>query len=165
MLRAANRVKSGSPGPVIYRALKFRTMVEGADSMGPAMREELDREDGDVLFKIEDDPRVTGAGRTLRSWSIDELPQLWNVLKGEMSMVGPRPLPPEEAVRAEALFAARSRMRPGIAGPWQALGRSAIPFDDMIRLDYAYVTGWTMTEDFRLLLRTLRAVLRRRGAM
>ena len=71
MLRAANRVKSGSPGPVIYRALKFRTMVEGADSMGPALREELDREGGDVLFKIEDDPRVTGAGRTLRSWSIE----------------------------------------------------------------------------------------------
>ncbi len=177
MLLAAIWVRLDSPGPVIYRALrvgrddrefralKFRTMVEDADSMRPALREELDREGGDVLFKIEDDPRVTRAGRTLRSWSIDELPQLWNVLKGEMSMVGPRPLPPEEAVQAEALFAARSRMRPGIAGPWQALGRSAIPFDDMLRLDYAYVTGWTMTEDFRLLIRTFLAVFRRKGAM
>lgn len=82
-----------------------------------------------------------------------------------MSMVGPRPLPPEEAAQAEALFSARTRMRPGIAGPWQALGRSSIPFDDMVRLDYAYVTGWTMSEDFRLLLKTSAAALRRRGAM
>lgn len=177
MLWAAVRIRLDSPGPVLYRALrvgrddrefealKFRTMVEDADAQRSALREELDREGGDVLFKIEDDPRVTRAGRTLRAWSIDELPQLWNVLKGEMSMVGPRPLPPEEAAQAEALFAARTRMRPGIAGPWQALGRSSIPFDDMIRLDYAYVTGWTMSEDFRLLLKTIAAVLRRRGAM
>ena len=177
MLWAAVRVRMGSPGPVIYRslrvgrddrefrALKFRTMVEDADEMRPALREELDAEGGDVLFKIEDDPRITGVGRTLRVWSIDELPQLWNVLRGEMSMVGPRPLPPEEAARAEALFAARTRMRPGLAGPWQALGRSSIPFDDMIRLDYAYVTGWTMTEDLRLIARTLSAVIRRRGSM
>lgn len=177
MLWAAVRVRLDSPGPVIYRALrvgrgdrefhalKFRTMVEDADAMRPALRQEIDREGGDVLFKIEDDPRVTRAGRTLRAWSIDELPQLWNVLRGEMSMVGPRPLPPEEAAQAEALFAARTRMRPGIAGPWQALGRSSIPFDDMVRLDYAYVTGWTMSEDFRLLLKTLAAVIRRRGAM
>ena len=177
MLWAAARVRMGSPGPVIYRslrvgredrefeALKFRTMVEDADAQRPALREELDREGGDVLFKIEDDPRVTRVGRTLRSWSIDELPQLWNVLKGEMSLVGPRPLPPEEAERAEALFAARTRMRPGLAGPWQALGRSSIPFDDMVRLDYSYVTGWSFSGDLVLLLRTASAVVRRRGAL
>ena len=177
MLWAALRIRFDSPGPVIYRALrvgrddrefealKFRTMVEDADARRPELREELDREGGDVLFKIEDDPRITRVGRTLRRWSIDELPQLWNVLRGEMSMVGPRPLPPEEAAQAEALFSARTRMRPGIAGPWQALGRSSIPFDDMVRLDYAYVTGWTMSEDFRLLLKTSAAALRRRGAM
>ena len=176
MLWAAARVRMSSPGPIIYRsprvgredrefeALKFRTMVEGADAQRPALREELDREGGDVLFKIEDDPRVTRAGRTLRSWSIDELPQLWNVLKGEMSLVGPRPLPPEEAARAEALFAARTRVRPGLAGPWQALGRSSIPFDDMVRLDYSYVTGWSLSGDLTLLLRTASAVVRRRGA-
>jgi exopolysaccharide biosynthesis polyprenyl glycosylphosphotransferase len=177
LLWAAVRVRLDSPGPVIYRALrvgrgdrefralKFRTMVEDADEMRPALREKLDAEGGDVLFKIEEDPRITRAGRTLRVWSIDELPQLFNVLKGEMSMVGPRPLPPEEAARAEALFVVRTRMRPGLAGPWQALGRSSIPFEDMIRLDYAYVTGWTMTEDLRLLVRTLSAVVKRRGSM
>lgn len=177
MLWAAIRVKAGSPGPVIYRsrrvghggvsfdALKFRTMVEDADAMRPALRDKLDAEGGDVLFKVEDDPRITRAGRTLRVWSIDELPQLWNVLKGEMSMVGPRPLPPEEAEQAEALFSARTRMRPGLAGPWQALGRSSIPFDDMVRLDYSYVTGWSLSGDLVLLLRTASAVLRRQGAL
>lgn len=177
ILWAAIRVKAGSKGPVFYRdprigrddreflAIKFRTMVVGADEMRPELREEVDPGGEQVMFKMEDDPRVTKAGRTLRVWSIDELPQLWNVVRGEMSMVGPRPLPPEEARRAEELFAARSRMRPGLAGPWQALGRSNIPFEEMVRLDYTYVTGWSMTEDLRLILRTLTAVLSRRGSM
>lgn len=177
MLWAAIRVKVGSKGPVFYRdprigrddreflAIKFRTMVEGASGMRSDLRDEADPEGEKVMFKLEDDPRVTKAGRALRVWSIDELPQLWNVIRGEMSMVGPRPLPPDEARRAEELFAARSRMRPGLAGPWQALGRSSIPFEEMVRLDYTYVTGWSMTEDLRLILRTLSAVLSRRGSM
>jgi lipopolysaccharide/colanic/teichoic acid biosynthesis glycosyltransferase len=151
MAWAAIRVKTGSSGPVFYRdprtgrddreflAIKFRTMVEGADQMRPGLRDEADPAGEKVMFKLADDPRVTGVGRTLRVWSIDELPQLWNVIKGDMSLVGPRPLPPDEAQRAEELFAARSRMRPGLAGPWQALGRSTIPFEEMVRLDYSSV--------------------------
>jgi lipopolysaccharide/colanic/teichoic acid biosynthesis glycosyltransferase len=177
MAWAAIRVKTGSSGPVFYRdprtgrddreflAIKFRTMVEGADQMRPGLRDEADPAGEKVMFKLADDPRVTGVGRTLRVWSIDELPQLWNVIKGDMSLVGPRPLPPDEAQRAEELFAARSRMRPGLAGPWQALGRSTIPFEEMVRLDYTYVTGWSMTEDLRLILRTLSSVLSRKGSM
>lgn len=177
MAWAAIRVKTGSRGPVFYRdprvgrddreflAIKFRTMVEGADEMRPGLRDEADPAGEKVMFKLADDPRVTGVGRTLRVWSIDELPQLWNVVKGDMSLVGPRPLPPDEARRAEELFGARSRMRPGLAGPWQALGRSTIPFEEMVRLDYTYVTGWSMTEDLRLILRTLSSVLSRKGSM
>jgi exopolysaccharide biosynthesis polyprenyl glycosylphosphotransferase len=177
MLWAALRIKLDSDGPVFYRqircghedepfeVLKFRTMIDGAHDLRPELRE-LTRDSGnsDVLFKIEDDPRITNFGRTLRRYSIDEMPQLWNVLKGDMSMVGPRPLVYEEAAQATELFAARTRMKPGIAGPWQALGRSSIPFEDMIRLDYAYVAGWSISLDVLLLLRTIGAVLKRDGA-
>lgn len=174
---AAVRIKLDSPGPVFFRQeragyrgekfqmLKLRTMVNGADRMRADLREATaDNGNGDVLFKLEDDPRITRCGRSLRKWSIDELPQLWNVFVGDMSMVGPRPLPLDEARQASGLFAARTRLRPGIAGPWQALGRSRIPFADMIRLDYSYVTGWSMAEDLRLLVRTALAALQRTGA-
>lgn len=177
LLWAAIRIKLDSAGPVFFRqsrcgfdgepfeVVKFRTMIDGADDQRTKLREtsELER-DGDVLFKLEDDPRVTSFGQTLRKWSIDELPQLWNVLKGEMSIVGPRPLPFDEAIQATGLFRARTRVKPGLAGPWQAYGRSTIPFEDMIRLDYSYAVGWSMAEDMRLLLRTATAVLNRRGA-
>jgi lipopolysaccharide/colanic/teichoic acid biosynthesis glycosyltransferase len=140
-------------------------MVNGADDLRTELRETSEEErDGDVLFKLEDDPRVTKFGKTLRNWSIDELPQLWNVLKGEMSIVGPRPLPYDEANQATGLFRARTSVKPGLAGPWQAYGRSNIPFEDMIRLDYSYAVGWSMAEDMRLLLRTANAVFGRRGA-
>jgi exopolysaccharide biosynthesis polyprenyl glycosylphosphotransferase len=173
---AAIGIKLGSPGPVFFRQvrcghfgkefemLKLRTMIDGADSMRAQLREaNADEGNDDVLFKLEDDPRVTDFGQVLRKWSIDELPQLWNVFIGEMSMVGPRPLPFDEALQATGLFRARTRAKPGIAGPWQAYGRSTIPFSEMIKLDYSYVVGWSMTEDIRLLLRTLIAVARGRG--
>lgn len=174
---AALRIRLDSPGPILFRQvragyrgrefrmLKLRTMVDGADNMRQELRDAA-AENGDsgIMFKMEDDPRITPAGRFLRKWSIDELPQLWNVLVGDMSMVGPRPLPLDEAVQASGIFAARTRLRPGIAGAWQARGRSAIPFEDMIRLDYAYVAGWSMAEDLRLLIRTTMAVLSRTGA-
>jgi exopolysaccharide biosynthesis polyprenyl glycosylphosphotransferase len=174
---AAIRIKRDSPGPVFFRqvrcgfdgqpfeVLKFRTMVDGADDLRTELRETSEEErDGDVLFKLEDDPRVTNFGKKLRKWSIDELPQLLNVLKGEMSIVGPRPLPYEEAIQATGLFQARTSVKPGLAGPWQAYGRSSIPFADMIRLDYSYAVGWSMAEDIKLLLRTANAVFGRRGA-
>jgi exopolysaccharide biosynthesis polyprenyl glycosylphosphotransferase len=176
-LWAALRIKLDSEGTVFYHQVrcgknneefelvKFRTMVQGAHDLRPELREQtLESGNDDVLFKLKDDPRVTEFGKTLRRLSIDEMPQLWNVFKGDMSMVGPRPLVYEEAMQATEMFAARTKMKPGVAGPWQALGRSSIPFEDMIRLDYAYVVGWSISLDTMLLLRTVAAVIRRDGA-
>lgn len=177
LLWAAVRIKLDSQGPVFFRqprcgrdgeeiqVLKLRTMVDGADDLRDELRlKSSEAGEGEVLFKMEDDPRVTEIGQTLRKWSIDELPQLWNVIRGEMSMVGPRPLPFDEAVQATGVYWARTRVKPGLAGPWQAYGRSTIPFEDMIRLDYSYALGWSMAEDARLMLRTASAVFSRRGA-
>ncbi len=174
----AIRIKIGSPGPVLFRQrrvgrdgrefelLKFRTMVADADARKDEVRE-LNIHDGTEtpgMFKIRSDPRITPFGARLRRWSIDELPQLWNVVKGEMSLVGPRPLIPEEALVVEAHYTERTRMRPGITGPWQTLGRSDIGFGDMVKLDYTYVVNWSFSEDLRLLIRTLGAVVQGRGA-
>jgi len=174
---AAIRIKRDSPGPVFFRQIrsgrneepfeivKLRTMYEGAHAQRDEMRRQTVSEgNDDVLFKLDHDPRITPVGRWLRHTSIDEIPQLWNVLKGDMSMAGPRPLVPEEAEKAHGMYLARFRVKPGIAGPWQAEGRSRIPFEDMLRLDYSYVVGWSTAEDVRLFLRTLSAVLGRKGA-
>jgi lipopolysaccharide/colanic/teichoic acid biosynthesis glycosyltransferase len=172
---AALRIKLESRGPALFKQprtgingvpfelLKLRTMVDGADGM----REQVRAQAGSgrlKMLKLHDDPRVTKFGARLRRWSIDELPQLWNVIRGEMSLVGPRPLPLDESDHVEAHFAERVTMRPGITGPWQIHGRSDIPFDDMVKLDYLYVASWTMREDLRLLARTVGAVIRGRGA-
>ena len=168
----AARIKLGSRGPVLFRQqrvgrngetfelLKFRTMVDGAEQM----RDPHTHNGRVVNLKQHDDPRVTAFGARLRRWSIDELPQLWNVLRGDMSLVGPRPLPLPEAELVDERFALRTSVRPGLTGAWQVHGRSEIPFEEMLQLDYTYVVTWTIREDLRLLARTISAVARRRGA-
>lgn len=174
LLTAAVAIKMTSSGPVFYRQdrvgrgnqrfsmLKLRTMVDGAH----AMRAELaafNEVPGGTLFKMEADPRVTPVGRFLRRTSIDELPQLWNVLRGEMSLVGPRPLIPEEDTAVLGWHRARLDLTPGLTGPWQVLGRNAIPFDEMVRIDYLYVAEWSLWNDLKLLVRTLPIVFGQRG--
>jgi lipopolysaccharide/colanic/teichoic acid biosynthesis glycosyltransferase len=112
---------------------------------------------------LEHDPRVTRVGRFLRHASLDELPQLWNVLKGEMSLVGPRPIMPSEAETLIGWRLSRVDLTPGLTGLWQVLGRTNIPFEEMITLDYLYVTNWSLWTDVRLLIRTLPAVLAQKG--
>jgi lipopolysaccharide/colanic/teichoic acid biosynthesis glycosyltransferase len=116
------------------------------------------------LFKMSDDPRVTRVGRFLRATSIDELPQLWNVLRGDMSMVGPRPALPHETEQWDALLVQRLRVKPGITGMWQVSGRSDSSFEDYTRLDLYYVDNWTLTTDLAIVFRTVPAVLMRKGA-
>jgi lipopolysaccharide/colanic/teichoic acid biosynthesis glycosyltransferase len=116
------------------------------------------------LFKMKDDPRRTRVGRFLRAWSLDELPQLVNVLRGEMSVVGPRPALPEEVEQYEPWHRRRLEVKPGLTGIWQVSGRSDLPFDEMILMDVYYVDNWSPALDVRILLRTVRAVLRRDGA-
>jgi lipopolysaccharide/colanic/teichoic acid biosynthesis glycosyltransferase len=113
------------------------------------------------MFKIPDDPRVTRVGRYLRRYSIDELPQLINVLRGEMSLVGPRPLIPEEHLHVHGWGRRRLDLKPGVTGLWQVLGRDDIPFGEMVGLDYRYVTTWSLSTDLKLMLRTLPALLGR----
>jgi exopolysaccharide biosynthesis polyprenyl glycosylphosphotransferase len=168
-------VKLDSRGPVFFRQermgrgdqtfriLKFRTMSADADERKHEVAH-LNRHahnGGDVrMFKIKCDPRVTRTGRFLRRFSLDELPQLLNVLRGEMSLVGPRPLIPDEDMHVDAWGRKRLSLRPGMTGLWQVLGRSAIAFEEMVRFDYVYVTTWSLWNDCCLLLRTVPAVFR-----
>ena len=146
-----------------FRIWKFRTMEADADLRKQQVAH-LNRhagEGGDPrMFKISDDPRVTRVGRVLRKYSIDELPQLINVLRGEMSLVGPRPLILEEDSHVDGWARRRLDLRPGITGVWQVLGRSAIPFEEMVRLDYRYVKTWSLWNDLRLILQTFPALMR-----
>ena len=116
------------------------------------------------MFKVPGDPRTTRFGCFLRRWSLDELPQLLNVLRGEMSLVGPRPLILDEDQHIMGRHRRRLNLMPGVTGPWQVLGRSDIPFGEMVTLDYLYVVNWSLWGDVKLLFRTVPAVLRRRGA-
>ena len=148
----------------IFRLLKFRTMQEGAEQRQEDLHH-LNRMDGPV-FKVDHDPRVTPLGRFLRRWSLDELPQLLNVLRGEMSLVGPRPLPLVEHRRLpESWQLRRCSVRPGLTGLWQVSGRSDLDFQEWMRLDMTYIDRWSLSLDWRILLRTTYAVLRGRGAM
>jgi len=173
VIAMAIAVKLDSPGPVFFRQerigkggqrfrlLKMRTMVLNAE----ARREELLAHSKDPgWLHLEHDPRITRVGRVLRLASLDELPQLWNVLKGDMSLVGPRPLIADEDRYVDDWARGRLDLTPGITGLWQVLGRSTIPFDEMVKLDYLYVTNWSLWGDVRLILRTLPAVLRRNQA-
>ncbi len=141
-----------------FRMFKFRSMVVGADSRKHLLRDL--NEVGDGMFKISDDPRVTCVGGFLRRTSLDELPQLFNVLLGEMSLVGPRPLVTDEDAQVVGLDRSRLHLTPGMTGPWQILG-ARVPMQEMVGMDYLYVANWSLWLDLKLLVRTVRHVLRR----
>ena len=145
-----------------FRMLKFRTMVKDAESQRAALADR--NEVTGPVFKIASDPRVTPLGGFLRRWSLDELPQLFNVLAGSMSLVGPRPLPVAEQQEIAGWYRRRLSMKPGITGLWQVSGRSGVDFDEWMRMDLRYVEQWSLRLDLLLLLQTVRAVLTRRGA-
>jgi exopolysaccharide biosynthesis polyprenyl glycosylphosphotransferase len=145
-----------------FRMLKFRSMVTDADRRLAALKEH--NEVSGPMFKMRRDPRVTRVGRFIRRWSLDELPQLFNVLRGEMSLVGPRPPVPSEVSEYEEWQLGRLRAVPGLTGLWQVSGRSEVSFHDMVRLDLHYIRNWSLSLDIEILLRTIPAVLTSRGA-
>jgi exopolysaccharide biosynthesis polyprenyl glycosylphosphotransferase len=146
----------------VFTCLKLRTMREGAEREQEGL--EGLNEAGGALFKIREDPRVTRVGRVLRRYSIDELPQLWNVLRGDMSLVGPRPLPTRDYERLDDLHRKRYLILPGVTGLWQVSGRSELSFDELVRLDFYYIETWSIWLDLTILARTVPVVLRRKGA-
>lgn len=148
----------GSPFVIV----KFRTMALGAEAMRSEMRE-MNEITGDASFKLSDDPRVTRLGRVLRKLSLDELPQLWNVLRGEMSLVGPRPHPYDDVAGYAPWQFRRLAVKPGITGLWQVELRGDTNFDNWVRKDLEYIDRWSLWRDFILLVRTVRAVLRGTG--
>lgn len=174
LLAIALAVKLTSNGPMLFRSprpgiggesfdcFKFRTMHRNADAL-QAELEMLNEADG-ALFKIKRDPRLTPVGGLLRKWSLDELPQLLNVLRGEMSLVGPRPLPQRDYDRLEDWHKKRYLVLPGLTGLWQVSGRSELEFDDLVRLDFVYIERWSVFLDIVIMLRTIPAVFARRGA-
>ena len=167
-------IRLTSPGPILFRdqrvglgeqpfaMLKLRSMVTNA-AQAQAELEEQNEADG-ALFKIRNDPRVTPVGRVLRRFSIDELPQLLNVIKGEMSLVGPRPLPMRDYQLLEQWHRRRYSVLPGITGLWQVSGRSNLGFDTLVRLDFYYLESWTIWMDIAIIARTPLAIMRGRGA-
>jgi exopolysaccharide biosynthesis polyprenyl glycosylphosphotransferase len=173
MLVVAAAVRLDSPGPIffrqdrighggrVFRLAKFRTMTPDADAL---VDELMARSSDPHWLQIEDDPRITRVGRVLRATSLDELPQLWNVLRGHMSLVGPRPLSLRDDARVGGWARGRLDLTPGLTGLWQVQGRKSVPFEDMVKLDYVYVTNWSLWGDIKLLLQTMPAVLRGHGA-
>jgi exopolysaccharide biosynthesis polyprenyl glycosylphosphotransferase len=151
----------GADGKV-FTFYKFRSMYEGAERRQEEL-ESLNEAEGPV-FKIKNDPRVTLVGRFLRRWSLDELPQLANVFKGEMSLVGPRPLPVRDFQRMEEVYKRRFGAVPGMTGYWQISGRSNLPFEEMVKLDLYYIENWSLSFDVRIISKTLRVVLGHKGA-
>ena len=145
-----------------FTMLKFRSMVADADQLLDAVRD-ANISDG-LLFKARQDPRVTPVGRWLRAMSLDELPQLLNVLTGSMSLVGPRPPLPSEVARYDTSVRRRLLVKPGLTGLWQISGRSDLPWEEAVRLDLRYVENWSLATDLLILWKTGRAVLSRSGA-
>jgi exopolysaccharide biosynthesis polyprenyl glycosylphosphotransferase len=172
MLAIMAAIRLDSPGPLFFRQtrvgkdgkrfemLKFRSMIEGADAKKEALRP-LNESEG--LFKIESDPRVTRVGRLLRRMSLDELPQLVNVWRGEMSLVGPRPLVVDEDVKVQGFYRHRLHLTPGMTGHWQILGSARVPMHEMVSIDYLYVANWSLWTDVKILLRTIPYMLASRG--
>jgi lipopolysaccharide/colanic/teichoic acid biosynthesis glycosyltransferase len=169
LLAIALAVKLESAGPVIYASLrvgkkgqkfvcyKFRTMVDGADGLKDFLRPFNERQD--PFFKMADDPRVTPLGRFLRKYSLDELPQLWNVLKGDMSLVGPRPHPVDDYARYRSEDHRRLGVKPGITGLWQVIARRDPSFETCMKMDLEYMRHWSLLLDFKILMRTVPTVL------
>jgi exopolysaccharide biosynthesis polyprenyl glycosylphosphotransferase len=174
LLFVSLRIKLHDGGPVFFhqsrvgrqgipfRCAKFRTMVVDAEERLAALHAETGYDGG--LFKMADDPRVTKPGKWLRRYSLDELPQLLNVVRGDMSLVGPRPPLPHEVARYDNASRRRLHVRPGMTGLWQVSGRSDLSWDDAVRLDLYYVDNWSMLQDLHILFRTFGAVVRPRGA-
>ncbi len=174
MMLIAIAIRLTSPGPAIFRQIrcglngrrfvfyKFRSMCEDAEQLKPALAY-LNARDS-VVFKIPDDPRLTPIGKLLRKFSIDEWPQLWNVLKGDMSLVGPRPAVPEEVEQYKRWQRRRLRMRPGLTCLWAVAGRDALDFESWMRLDMEYIDTWSLALDWRIILRTIPRVLTGKGA-
>jgi exopolysaccharide biosynthesis polyprenyl glycosylphosphotransferase len=173
MLAIAIAIRLDSPGPVLFRqrrvgrhgdhfeVFKFRTMVADAEALKASLADRNEAQSG--LFKIADDPRITRVGRFLRKSSLDELPQLLNVVRGEMSLVGPRPLILDEDENVKGWYRRRLELMPGITGPWQILGPARVPLREMGAIDYLYVANWSLWGDVKILLRTVRHVLARKG--
>jgi exopolysaccharide biosynthesis polyprenyl glycosylphosphotransferase len=172
MIAVAIAIRLDSRGPVLFRQtrigrdgepfqiLKFRSMVVDAEERKAELRHLNDTEG---LFKIKQDPRVTRVGRFIRATCLDELPQLFNVLRGEMSLVGPRPLVVDEDAKVAGLDRARLHLTPGMTGHWQILGSARVPLNEMVGIDYLYVANWSLWTDIKILLRTARYVLHRGG--
>jgi len=175
MLGCAIAVKLSSPGPILFRQkrigrggrtfamVKFRSMRVNADADREALRAAVNHDN--PMFKLANDPRVTKAGKFLRRWSLDELPQLFNVLGGSMSLVGPRPHPMDDVDRYGVEAFRRLALKPGITGLWQVEGRSSLTWQEALQLDLFYVERWSLATDVVLLARTLGAVLKGRGAV
>jgi exopolysaccharide biosynthesis polyprenyl glycosylphosphotransferase len=173
LIAIAIAIKLDSRGPIFFRQLrvgrfgqrfymlKFRTMVQNADAMKDSLRHRNEAQEG--LFKIAADPRTTRVGRFLRKSALDELPQLLNIVKGEMSLVGPRPLVIEEDRRIEGWNRRRLELMPGMTGPWQILGPARVPLSEMVAMDYLYVANWSLWTDVKILLRTVPHVFGGRG--
>ncbi len=145
-----------------FRMYKFRTMVPGADELVIDLREHNEA-DG-LLFKIRNDPRITPLGRHLRTFALDELPQLWNIIRGDMSIVGPRPALPGEVAKYDETLARRLHVKPGLTGLWQVNGRHELSFDDYVRFDLHYVENRSALLDLKIIFRTVPALLMRRGS-